>query len=92
LRTELGKTLREMGDLPASIRELELVRAEHPRYPAGRIHLGISYHAAGRHDDAAAQWKAVLEGDPDNRSAKMYLAMLEASPPAPAPAPPEPPK
>jgi tetratricopeptide (TPR) repeat protein len=87
LRTELGKTLREMGDLPASIRELELVRAEHPRYPAGCIHLGISYHAAGRRDDAAAQWKAVLEGEPDNRSAKMYLAMLEATPPAGAAAP-----
>jgi tetratricopeptide (TPR) repeat protein len=86
LRTELGKTLREMGDLPTSIRELELVRAEHPRYPAGRIHLGISYHAAGRRADAEAQWKAVLEGEPDNRSAKMYLAMLEPTPPADAPA------
>jgi tetratricopeptide (TPR) repeat protein len=82
LRTELGKTLREMGDLPTSIRELELVRAEHPRYAQGLIHLGLSYHAAGRRDDAAAQWKAVLEAEPDNRSAKMYLAMLEATPPA----------
>jgi tetratricopeptide (TPR) repeat protein len=85
VRTELGKTLREMGDLPAAIRELELVRAEHPRYPPGRIHLGLSYHAAGRRDDAAAQWRAVLEGEPDNKSAKMYLAMLEAPPPAAAP-------
>ena len=88
IRTELGKTLREMGDLPAPIRELEQVRAENPRYPLGRIHLGLSYHAAGRHDDAAAQWKAVLEAEPDNRSAKMYLAMLEATPAAPAPAAP----
>jgi tetratricopeptide (TPR) repeat protein len=92
-RTELGKTLREMGDLPAAIRELELVRAEHPRYPPGRIHLGLSYYAANRHDDAAAQWKAVLEADPENRSAKMYLAMLEATPAPPSPrAGTEPPK
>ncbi len=55
---------------PRSIRELELVRAEHPRYAPGRIHLGLSYHAAGRRDDAAAQWQAVLEADPDNRSAQ----------------------
>jgi tetratricopeptide (TPR) repeat protein len=92
LRTELGKTLREMGDLPASIRELELVRAEHPRYPPGRIHLGLSYHAAGRHGDAAAQWQAVLEAEPENRSAKMYLAMLEATPAAAGGAATEPPK
>jgi tetratricopeptide (TPR) repeat protein len=91
VRTELGKTLREMGDLPGSIRELELVRAEHPRYPPGRIHLGLSYHAAGRRDDAAAQWRAVVETDPENKSAKMYLAMLEAPAPA-APAAGQPPK
>ncbi len=58
------------------------MRAEHPRYPNGRIHLALSYHAAGRRDEAAAEWRAVLEGDPDNRSARMYLAMLEAPPPA----------
>jgi tetratricopeptide (TPR) repeat protein len=83
LRTELGKTLREMGDLPASIRELELVRAEQPRYAPGRIHLGLSYHAAGRRDDAGAQWKAVVETEPDNRSARMYLSMLEGNSPEP---------
>jgi tetratricopeptide (TPR) repeat protein len=82
LRTELGKTLREMGDLPGSIRELELVRAEQPRYANGRIHLGLSYHAAGRRGDAAAQWRAVMEADASNSSARMYLAMLEGDPPA----------
>ncbi len=82
VRTELGKTLREMGDLSASIRELELVRAEHPRYPPGRIHLGLSYHAAGRRDDAEAQWRAVLEADPESKSARMYLRMLETPPDA----------
>jgi tetratricopeptide (TPR) repeat protein len=80
LRTELGKTLREMGDLPTSIRELELVRAEQPRYAPGGVHLGLSYHAAGRHQDAAAQWRAVLEADPTNASARMYLAMLDGNP------------
>ena len=41
IRTELGNTLREMGDLAAAIRELEQVRAEHPRYVAGRLQLGL---------------------------------------------------
>jgi len=79
LRTELGKTLHELGDLPGAIRELELVRAEQPRFTPGRIHLGLSYLAAGRREDAAAQWHAVLEADAANRSARMYLAMLEGS-------------
>ena len=71
-----------MGELPTSIRELELVRAEQPRYAPGGVHLGLSYHAAGRHEDASAQWRAVLEADPTNASARMYLAMLEGHPPA----------
>lgn len=87
LRTELGKTLREMGDLPGSIRELELVRAEQPRYAPGRIHLGLSYHAAGRRDVAAAEWRAVLETDAANSSARMYLAMLEGNASEGAPTP-----
>lgn len=86
LRTELGKTLHELGDLPGAIRELELVRAEQPRFAPGRIHLGLSYLAAGRRADAAAEWRAVLAGDADNRSAHMYLAMLEGGPAAPSPA------
>ena len=58
------------------------MRAEQPRYAHGGVHLGLSYHAAGRHEDAAAQWRAVLEADPTNASARMYLAMLDGNPPA----------
>jgi tetratricopeptide (TPR) repeat protein len=76
IRTELGKTRREMGDLAGSVRELERVRAESPRFMPGRIHLGLVYYAAGRHDDAAGEWRAVLGAEPENASARMYLAML----------------
>ena len=40
IRTELGNTLREMGDLTGAIRELERVRAESPRFVAGRPPAG----------------------------------------------------
>jgi tetratricopeptide (TPR) repeat protein len=77
IRTELGATRREMGDLPGAIQELERVRAENPKFIAGRLKLGLVYYAAGRRDDAAAEWRAVLATDPDNRPAEMYLAMLD---------------
>ena len=67
-----------MGDVAGSVRELERVRAESPRFVPGRIHLGLGYYAAGRRDDAAGEWRAVLGAEPDNRSARMYLAMLES--------------
>ena len=77
IRTELGNTRREMGDVAGAIRELERVRAESPRFVGGRLQLGLGYYAAGRRDDAAGEWRAVLEIAPDNRSAQMYLALLD---------------
>jgi tetratricopeptide (TPR) repeat protein len=77
IRTELGNTRREMGDLTGAIRELERVRAENPRFVAGRLKLGLVYYAAGRRDDAAGEGRAALGAEPDNRSAKMYLALLD---------------
>jgi tetratricopeptide (TPR) repeat protein len=77
IRTELGKTRREMGDLTGAIRELERVRAESPRFVAGRLQLGLVYYAAARRDDAANEWRAVLSADASNRAAKMYLALLD---------------
>jgi tetratricopeptide (TPR) repeat protein len=83
IRTQLGDTLREMGDVAGAIGELERVRTENPRFIAGRLKLGLGYHAAGRRDEAAAEWRAVLELEPADRTAPMYLALLE-SPPGPA--------
>jgi tetratricopeptide (TPR) repeat protein len=77
IRTELGNTRRELGDLPGAIQELERVRAENPKFIAGRLRLGLAYHAAGRRDDAAAEWRAVLATDAENSAAKMYLALLD---------------
>ena len=39
--------------------------------------LGLVYYAAARREDAAAEWRAVLTADPENRAAKMYLALLD---------------
>jgi tetratricopeptide (TPR) repeat protein len=77
IRTELGDTRREMGDVAGAIRELEHVRAENGRFVAGRIHLGLAYYAAGRRDDAAGEWRAALAEAPGHRAARMYLSLVE---------------
>ena len=51
--------------------------AENPRFITARLHLGLCYYAAGRREDAMSEWRAVLEMVPENKSAQMYLAMLE---------------
>ena len=79
---DLGNTRREMGDVPGAVRELEHVRAESPRFVAGRLQLGLAYHASGRRDDAAAEWRAAQELAPGNRAARMYLSLLDVKPPA----------
>jgi tetratricopeptide (TPR) repeat protein len=81
IRTDLGNTRREMGDVGGAIRELEHVRAESPRFVAGRLQLGLGYYAAGRRDDAGAEWRAALEIAPSNRSARMYLSLLDVKAP-----------
>jgi tetratricopeptide (TPR) repeat protein len=79
IRTDLGNTRREMGDVAGAIRELEHVRAESPRFVAGRLQLGLGYYAAGRRDDAGAEWRTALEIAPANRSARMYLSLLDVN-------------
>jgi tetratricopeptide (TPR) repeat protein len=86
IRVKLGTTRREMGDVPGAIRELERGRDENPRFVAARLHLGLSYYAAGRRDLAATEWREVLALAPNNKSAHMYLAMLQPEGGGPPPA------
>lgn len=83
IRTELGNTRREMGDVSGAIRDLEHVRAENGRFVAGRLQLGLAYYAAGRRDDAATEWRAALAVAPGHRAARMYLSLVEPAAKAP---------
>ena len=80
IRTLLGTTLREMGALPAAVRELERVRRETPKYVPARLSLGLAYQALGRVDEAREEWDAALTYDAENKPARMYLASLAARP------------
>lgn len=79
IRTKLANTHRDMGDVQAALKEYEEVCATNDHYIPARLQLGVTLYSAKRVDDAVAQWKIVLEQDPDNKSATMYLKMVGAA-------------
>ena len=61
------------------IRELRARCGGEPRASSpARLQLGLSYYAAGRRDDAVAEWRAVLAIDARQQvAARMYLALRD---------------
>lgn len=80
IRTKLGTTLREMGSLVAAAREFERVRHDSPKYLPARVHLGLTYYTMGRRADALSEWQQILGLEPTNKSAAMYIAMVNQMP------------
>jgi tetratricopeptide (TPR) repeat protein len=80
--------LRDLGDLEGARAEYEEALAHNPRYVPARVLLGITLFTLGRRPEAEQQWEKVLETDPQNKSAQMYLRMVRANalrPSAPSP-------
>jgi tetratricopeptide (TPR) repeat protein len=77
VRTRLGQLLKDCGRLDDAQAELERVKRDRPGYVPARISLGATYFA--KHDKAAArgEWNEVLALDPENRTARMYLRMVD---------------
>ena len=78
LRTKLGTLLREVNDLENAREQYEAAVAARPTYIPARIQLGVTLLALGEPDLAESQWNGVLEIEPDNGRAKMYLRILAA--------------
>ena len=79
LRTRLGAILRDHGDLAKSQSHLEDAVRARPSYVPGHLHLGATQLALGNRAEAEARWKKVLELEPDNSRARMYLRTLDAT-------------
>jgi tetratricopeptide (TPR) repeat protein len=77
VRTRLGQLLKDCGRLDDAQVELERVKRERPGYLPARISLGNTYFA--KNDKAAAkrEWAEVLDFDPENRTARMYVRMVD---------------
>jgi tetratricopeptide (TPR) repeat protein len=76
LQTRLGNLLREAKDLARARMHYEAAVAAKPNYVPARVQLGVTLLALGELSGAEEQWNKVLETEPDNTQAKMYLRVL----------------
>jgi tetratricopeptide (TPR) repeat protein len=77
IRTRLGQLLRDVGDIEGACDEFEKVKVQKPDYLPARISLGVTYFALGNRELAKNEWQAALSRDPNNKTAGMYLRMVD---------------
>jgi len=77
---QMAKCLAKNGDKTAAIRFLRKTIDAHPKSAEARIQLGILLHSTNQIQEAQREWKEALSLEPDNRSAQMYLSMLDYEP------------
>ncbi len=77
IRTRLAQLLRDAGHMDDAIGEFEKVKAKNESYVPARVSLGAAHFARGDKAAAKDEWARVLEIDPENRTAGMYLRMVE---------------
>ena len=78
LQTRLGTLYRDDSNLALAREHYTAARNANPRYVPARVFLGVTLLSLAEVDEAEAEWRAVLEIEPDNRAARMYLRMVEA--------------
>jgi tetratricopeptide (TPR) repeat protein len=77
LRTRLGNLYRDAGDLPRARAQYEGAKSSNPKYVPARVLLGITLFLLGDNPAAMHEWREVLDIDPENKSAQMYVRMVE---------------
>jgi len=77
VRTRLGQLLKDCGRLDDAQAELERVKRDRSGYVPARISLGATYFAKNDKAGARREWAEVIEIDPENRTARMYLRMVD---------------
>jgi tetratricopeptide (TPR) repeat protein len=78
LQTRLGSLYRDADNLPLARQCYEAACTANPKFAPARVLLGVTLLSLGQADQAAAEWQHALEIDPDNKTARMYLRMVEA--------------
>ncbi|WP_437598215.1 tetratricopeptide repeat protein [Sorangium sp. So ce590] len=78
LQLRLGTMYRDAGDLPLAREHYAAARDANPKYAPARVLLGVALHSLGASEHAIAEWREALAIEPDNKTARMYLRMVEA--------------
>jgi tetratricopeptide (TPR) repeat protein len=74
----LGTMYREAGNLALARQHYAAARDANPRYAPARVLLGLALLSLGMVDQAIAEWREALAIDPESKTAKMYIRMVEA--------------
>jgi tetratricopeptide (TPR) repeat protein len=77
IRTRLGNLYRDSGDLERARGEYQAAKDANPKYAQARIMLGVTLFSLGDSAGALSEWRDVLDMEPENRSAQMYVRMIE---------------
>jgi tetratricopeptide (TPR) repeat protein len=77
VRTRLGQLLKDCGRLDDAQAELERVKRDRAGYVPARVSLGATYFAKGDKTAARDEWREVIAVDPENRTARMYIRMVD---------------
>jgi tetratricopeptide (TPR) repeat protein len=88
LRTRLGTMYRDAGELGRAREQYVAAKEANPKYVQSRVLLGVTLLAMGDIAGALGEWREVLAQDPENKSAQMYVRMVEiqTKPGTPTPA------
>ena len=81
LRLRLANVLRQCDELDEAKHELQQAVLARPSYVPARNALGVVLLQLGERHAAVAQWEAVVELEPDDKAAQLYLRMAR-NPPA----------
>ncbi len=77
IRTKLGQSLRESGELGRAVQQFRRVLRADGRYTPALVQLGVTLYTMGKSAEAKHSWRRVLEQDPKNEYAQMYLRLCE---------------
>jgi len=77
IRHKLALSLRDRGRQDEAVETFRQILETNPNFHQSRVNLGVTLYAAGKHAEAATEWQEVLRRDYANKSARMYLRMVQ---------------
>ncbi len=79
IRIKTAKTLDKKGFKSKAQDELVKLKSEYPTSLPVRLALGIHYYSKGKILEAQSEWNFILNKDPGNKEARMYLTLSKSA-------------